>query len=174
MNNYLDKKTVYLCGPIKAASDDGIGWRDTVTPRLESMGINVLDPCKKSNNGKVGEIGEDKARFRQLIINEQWKTLKEDFWPVVRHDLYCVDHCDFMIVKYDTSVQTIGTVHEMVVAQFEKKVVLLKYDRAQLADFNPWLATFIKAHHFFAEWDDMFKYLEDVNKGVFDTSLWVI
>lgn len=174
MHNYLNEKTVYLCGPIKAAHDDGMGWRETITPRLEQLGINVLDPCKKSANGAVGEIGDDKARFRKLVMDEQWKTLKENFWPVVRQDLSSVDKCDFMIVSYDTSIQTIGTVHEMVVAQFEKKVVLLKYDRNQLHDFNPWIATFVKSHHFFAEWDDMFKYLDGVDDGIFDTSLWVL
>ena len=172
--DYLKDKTVYLCGPVHAVSDDGAGWRDTITPDLEKLGIKVLDPCKKTTRGVMDEIGEDKKRFREMIKAEDWQSVKEQFWPIVRHDLRCVDHCDFMIVNYDTSVPMVGTIHEMVVAQSQKKVVLLKYDYKQLDDFNPWLATFIKAHHFFSEWVGLFAYLDSVNQGVFDTSLWVI
>ena len=85
-----------------------------------------------------------------------------------------VDHCDFIVFNYDPTVPMVGSIHELVVATFEKKVILLKYEKEQLKDFNPWMATFTKDHHFFSKWDEMFSYLSKVDEGVFDTSLWVV
>ena len=174
--NYLKGKKVYLSGPMHFADDDGVAWRDLITPKLVSMGMEVLDPCKKIVNGNadLSEVGKNKQKFRDLIALEDWKSVKRDFWPIVRCDLRMVDHCDFIIFDYNPITPMVGSIHELVVATFEKKVVLLKYDKSQLKDFNPWLATFIKEHHFFSEWDKMFEYLNSVDNGLFDTSLWVI
>ena len=175
--NYLNGKKVYLSGPILNLHDDGVEWRNIVTPRLELFGLEVLDPCQKHiamGDNRINEIGESKKKFRKLIMEEEWDKVKKDFWPVVRTDLRLVDHCDFIILDHDPSVPTVGTIHELVVATFEKKVVLLKYNKNQLDKFNPWMATFIKSHHFFSEWEDMFEYLQAVDKGLKDTSYWVL
>jgi len=153
-------------------TDSGISWREDITKRLERFDTKVIDPCKKVIG--ITEIGEDKNTFRSIILKENWAELKDTFWPIVKHDLRGIDKSDFVIFNYDASIPTIGTIHELVVATFEKKVILLKYDKAQLHLFNPWIATFIKTNHFFYDWDMMFEYLEKVNDGVFDTSLWII
>ena len=174
MASYLNGKSVYLCGPIKMAiKDDGVGWREEITPRLKKLGITVLNPCKKTT-AEAAEIGEDKNKFTDVILKEQFGLLKKIFWKIVRTDLRMVDASDFLVFNYDPDIPTIGSVHELCVANYEKKVVLLKYEKSQLANFNPWIAVFIKEHHFFSEWDKMFNYLEDVNQGKLDTSLWVI
>lgn len=171
--DYLKDKVVYLCGTIHGDSDDGTGWRDEITPKLNKMGIHVLNPCKKVNS-EFGEVGEDKRRFKKMVMGEDWDLLKREFWNIVRYDLRCVDKSDFLILYHDPTIPTVGTIHELVIATFEKKVILLKYDKSQLDSFNPWMATFIKSHHFFPEWDLMFDYLKDVNQGILDTSYWVL
>lgn len=171
--NYLKDKTCYLCGPIKLAKDDGVGWRNEITPLLLDLGVQVIDPCNKNNNGP-SEIGSDKARYRQLIMKEKWKELKKNFWPCVRFDLRACDKSDFIIFYYDPDIPTIGTIHELVVSSFEKKPILLVYDKDKLDRFNPWMCVFIKENHFFSSWVDMFNYLQNVNEGKLDTSLWVI
>lgn len=170
--NYLENKTVYLCGAIKQSKDDGVGWRDNITPILEQLKINVSDPCKKTI--VQSEIGKDKQAFTDLIKHEKWDDIKELFWPVVRYDLRCVDKADFIIFNYDPDVQTVGSIHELVVANFEKKPILLKYDKAQLDKFNPWIATFIKSHHFFDNWDKLIEYLDGINSGKLDSSYWIL
>ena len=169
--NYLKDRVAYLCGPIKDVSDDGTSWRDSITPRLKQYGLGVLDPCKKANDKE--EIGDAKKKFKDIIMREDWKSLKEEFWPVVRWDLRSVDVSDFVIVDYNPEVSTVGSIHELVVANFEKKPILLKYNKSQLDKFNPWIGVFVKEHHFFSSWDDMFKYLDEVDAGRLDTSLWV-
>lgn len=173
MRKYLKNKMVYLCGPISGASDDGENWRELVSIRLKKMNIRVSNPCVKKTRGS-SEVGEDKKKFRSLIMQEKWEDIKEEFWPIVRFDLRSVDKCDFLIFNYIPEIPTAGSIHELVVANFEKKPILLKYDKSKLDEFNPWICVFIKNHHFFSEWDDLFSYLEEVNRGKLDTSLWVI
>jgi len=171
--SFLRNKTVYLCGNVFGADDDGKNWRESISARLTKMGIRVSNPCHKKTNGS-SEIGDDKKKFRKLIVQEKWAEIKEEFWPIIRSDLRSVDKCDFVILNYFPDVPTIGTVHELVVANFEKKPILLKYDKAKLDQFNPWMCVFIKNHHFFSEWDELFRYLREVDKGKKDTSLWVM
>ena len=169
----LNGKAAYLCGAIKACTNDGIDWREEVTKRLIPFGVQVLNPCKKTTKG-LSEIGEDKKKFKDLIVREKWGKVKEDFWPIVRSDLRNVDRSDFIVFYYDPDIPTIGSVHELVISQIEKKPILIFYKKQQLQNFNPWICVFIKKHHFFSSLDKMFKYLEGVNHGKFDTSLWVI
>tara|TARA_R110000824_G_scaffold12226_7_gene53574 strand:- start:8232 stop:8762 length:531 start_codon:yes stop_codon:yes gene_type:complete len=175
--NYLKGKKAYLSGSILNANDDGVSWRTEITPSLTSMGMEVLDPCQKHialGDDRLNEIGESKKKFRKLILEENFDQVKKEFWPIVRTDLRLVDHCDFVILYQDPSLPTVGTIHELVVATFEKKVILMKYDKEHLETMNPWMATFIKNHHFFATWESMFEYLYDVDAGKLDTSYWVL
>jgi nucleoside 2-deoxyribosyltransferase len=175
--NYLKGKKVYLSGPILNSKDDGVEWRKEITPKLKKFGLEILDPCQKhiqTGDSRLNEIGESKKKFRELILQEKWDEVKQEFWPIVRTDLRLVDHCDFVILDHDPTVPTVGTIHELVVATFEKKVILMKYEKEHLSNINPWMATFIKSHHFFSSWEDMFDYLKEVDDGKKDTSYWVL
>lgn len=170
--NYLKGKTVYLAGAISSEVDDGIGWRNTITPKLEKFGLNILDPCKKTING-VGEIGDDKKYLKQLIKMKDWKKVKEVFFPILKTDLRCVDLSHFIIVNYRPTIRTIGTIHEVITAhQLQRKPVLLYYPPNEIEEFNPWMACLVKEKHIFDDWNNMFNYLKEVDNGNFDTSLW--
>lgn len=171
--NYLKGKSVYLCGAMHYLNDSGIDWRDFLAPKLESFGISIVDPTKTTANG-VGEVGDDKKLFRELILKEDWENLKEAFWPIVRKDLRAVDKADFIICYYDPRIPTIGTIHELVVASMQKKPIFLKYDTEGLQKFNPWLSVFIKTQYFHNSWDSMLTHLDVIDKGNFDTSYWTL
>lgn len=173
MTSYLSGKSVYLCGPLHACADDGSAWRDSITPKLLTYGLNVEDPTKKSALG-VGEVKDDKARFQKLLREKKFIEAKESFWPIVRKDLRCVDKADFLIFCYDPKLPTVGTWHELVTASNQKKPILLKYDESQLEHFNIWVLTFIKSSCIFSEWNDMFAYLDKINNGDLDTSYWTL
>ena len=172
--SYLSGKTVYLCGPLHAEEDDGIGWRELITPRLVSdYGLIVDDPTKKTANG-VGEVGEDKARFKKLIKEKKFLEAKEAFWPIVRKDLRSVDKADFLIFNYLPASPTIGTWHEIINAQYQKKPILMKYPEHCLDIFNPWVLTFVKATWCFPTWQELFEELDKVNNKQFDSSHWTL
>jgi len=169
---YLNGKTTYLAGAMHATSDDGVGWRDEITPKLKYLfNLNVEDPCKKTANG-FGEVADDKKFMKELIKQEKWEEVREKFYPIVRKDLRCVDKCDFIVSVYDAKLPMFGTINEMVVASWQKKPILVKYSRQQLDVFNPWITCLVKPQWFFHEWDDMFAYLHKINSGVVETSHW--
>jgi hypothetical protein len=171
---YLDKKTAYLCGPIKAASDldSNKSWRNSITPILESKyGIKVEDPCKITLGGR-GEIGNDKEYFKSLIKTKKFDQLKDEFYKIVRKDLKCVDRADMLIIYHDPNVPTVGTIHELVNASLAKKPILLKYDPEHLENLNPWIFTFIKSNWIFDSWDAMYEYMDMIDSGKLDSSHW--
>lgn len=169
---YLSGKSAYLCGPIKSALDDGIGWRNTITPILESRySISVSDPCKETLDG-TGEIGKDKINFQELIKAKQFAKLKDEFYKIVRKDLKAVDRADLLIIYHDPNLPTVGTIHELVIASEKKTPILLKYDAQHLDNLNPWIFTFIKSNWIFDEWEAMWKYMDNIHTGNLDSSHW--
>jgi nucleoside 2-deoxyribosyltransferase len=171
---YLSGKTVYLCGPIAAATTEEMGtWRESIKPFLYDLGVIVLDPLKKDKEG-LGETDEDRQKFRDLIMQEKWAEHKELFWPVARWDLRAVDKSDFIIVNYNPLIPSVGTFHELVNASQQKKPILLKYDRNQLDKFNFWLPVLVKTENFFPTWEQMKESLLQVDKGVYNSSYWTL
>lgn len=168
--NYLKNKSCYLCGPISLDENDGVLWRDKITPKLEEMGVIVRDPCKKTEHG---EIGSDKAYFSSLIKERKFKQVKEEFYRVAKSDLRMVDLSDFLIVEYVPSIPTVGTWHEIVVAtHIQHKPVLVHCSEENLDKLNPWLLTLIKDFWLFTSWEQMLDYLSIINSGKIDSSHW--
>lgn len=170
---YLVGKSVYLAGPIHAVTDDGIGWRDAITPTLVSYGISVENPCKKTVGG-TGEVKDDKKMFVDLIKSGNFAEVKKLFYPIVRKDLRCVDKADFLIVVYDPTLHMFGTLHEMIVAHSQRKPILLWFDKTNIDKFNPWCLTLVKEHMIFTDWNVMFEYLKKIDSGEFDSSYWTL
>jgi hypothetical protein len=171
--NYLNGKACYLAGAMQACSDNGIGWRSEVVPKLESFGLTVYDPTNKVLHS-ASEIGENKQHFRELILQEKWDELKSAFEPVMRYDLRCVDKSDFLVIAYTPQHPTVGTIHELVTANLQRKPILLKYDKTDLDKFNPWIPVLVKTEHLFSSWESMFKYLDSVNLGNIDMHMWTL
>lgn len=170
---YLNGKSVYLCGAMHGYTDSGVTWRGMLTPFLKSYGIEVIDPSLTSANG-VSEVSDDKKKFKELVLKEDWVQLKETFWPIVRKDLRAVDKADFIICYYDPNIPTVGTIHELVVASSQKKPIFLKYDVEHLEKFNPWISCLIKTQYFHNSWVSIRKHLDCVDQGKFDTSYWTL
>jgi nucleoside 2-deoxyribosyltransferase len=174
MSGYLKNKQVYLCGPMWACGDDGSTWRQKLTPTLESYGLVVEDPTKKSAFG-VGEVGDDKKYFKELIAKKEFGRVKKEFWPIIRKDLRTVDKSDFLIAVYDPTIHMCGTFDEIIRARQQKKPVLFKYDESQLAYFNPWVLSWVKEEWLFSNWDDMLCYLSTkIDNRDFDSSHWTL
>jgi len=161
--DYLKNKAVYLTGPITAAIDDGVGWREYITPRLLSFGLIVDDPVKNTVNG-LGEIGDDKTKFKCLIQERRFEQARREFSPIVRKDLRSVDKSDFLIFYYDPKIPMFGTIHELVIANQQRKPILMFVPDDKVEGINPWVFTLIKSDCLFTHWDAMFMYLDSINR----------
>jgi len=170
---YLDGKNSYLAGPIHDVLDDGVTWRENLTPILQSMGIKVEDPTHKTSSG-YSEIDDDKDLFIQMAKERKFDELKEKFWPIVRKDLRMVDKADFIIAVYSPRVKMLGTIHELVVAQTQRKPILLFCSEEEAGEINPWILTFVKKGNFFTNWDDLVARLKEIDTGDFDDDYWTL
>jgi len=83
----------YLAGAMDRVADGGVGWRNRVTPILESMGVTVLNPCNKpvqvgledeatrfeieklKQSGKFNELRKRYGVIRKNILENNLKNL---------------------------------------------------------------------------------------------------
>ncbi len=170
---YLQGKTVYLAGPMLSVADDGIGWRDHIRPMLEDFGLIILDPTRKTTEESC-EIADDKAKFKKMAIEGDFYKLREDFSPVARWDLRSVDKSDFIIVSFNFAVPTFGTVDEIVTASMQRKPIIFHYNKSQQNLFNPWTTVRVHPSCLFTDWDDVKKYLDEVDSGNFNKKYWTL
>jgi hypothetical protein len=170
---YLEDKSVYLSGAMDMAEKDGTTWRDFIRPRLERYGLEIFDPTRKKIH-KCEEVGENKTNFKKLIKEENFEELKKEFDPIARWDLRSVDKADFMIVGYIPGIPVFGTVDEIVVANMQRKPILMKYDRSKLHKFSTWAVVRIDPKHFFATWENLFSYLDVIDSGEIDERYWTL
>ena len=167
---YLKDKSVYLCGAINVTleKDYGVGWRDSISSALESFGVIVLNPCKDG----AGDSEQDQIHFKALIKDRKFDQLKKEFYRVIRKDLKAVDKSDFLIFYHNPIIPTIGSIHEVINANIQKKPILVLCDEEYIDRLNPWLLTLIKPQWLFTNRMDMFKYLTSIDSGNIDTSHW--
>lgn len=170
---YLSGKTVYLAGPMLSVNDDGTIWRNMIRPKLEDYGIIILDPTRKTSE-ECSEVSDDKKKFKKLAAEGDFYKLREEFMPVARWDLRSVDKSDFLIVSYDYSIPTFGTIDEITTASMQRKPILFHFDKKQLKLFNPWTTVRIHPSCIFTDWESLFKKLEDVDNGNYNKKYWTL
>ena len=122
----LDKTTTYLCGPIDRAGDDGKGWRQAITALLQkhNLNIEILDPTNKPEPFR-SETGVEKHEALQLAKEARWDELTALMEGGMHLDLRFVDKSDFLICVLPDDICTVGTVHEVVVASWQSKPILV-------------------------------------------------
>ena len=78
----LSAQRCYLAGPIDHAQDDGVGWRQAITPMLESMNITVMDPTNKmTSNTRYNEVGEEQENLKLLKNTGRYHELRGEMKP---------------------------------------------------------------------------------------------
>ena len=154
---YLKDKRMYLSGPIENSQEDN--WRDLPKQKLtEEFGVNVFDPFEDPKQQWVPALVKAKKEkdFETII------KITHDF---VRKDLSMVDHSHFLIAYLPHKVSTTGTVHEIINSNNAKKPTLLVTNTNDISDIPLWYWGFISPEFMFPNWDALFEYLEQVDKG---------
>lgn len=137
----------YLCGSIQSSDDCGTIWRDKLTPKLEEMGITVLDPCKSECNKTYGTtIAQSREQTRKLKRSGNWEKFDEHMREIIRDDLKQVNDSNFLIVYWNQDYRHGGTVHEIAHAwSLHIPVYLVNYD-ALTGDkeMNDWVLCIVR------------------------------
>lgn len=160
LNQNLNGMRTYLVGAMDRVPDGGIGWRETITPYLTNLGINVLNPCKKPISIKEDE--ETRIWINHYKETGQFDKIRNKFGHIRNADLRCVDISDFIIAQIDMDVHMCGSYEEIVTANRQKKPILVWCKQGKRQAPN-WLFFMIPHEHIFSDLIDLIQYLNNLH-----------
>jgi len=155
---YLKNTRCYLSGAIEHC-ENKTNWR--LEPKVilhEQFGVQVFDPFEDPKQQWVPTL--EKARLEQNY--DELSKVARNF---VRKDLCWVDRCDFLIAHIPYKVPTTGTVHEIINSNNAKKPTLLVCPQGK-EFISSWYYGFIPHKFMFSSWEELYKYLNEVNVGL--------
>lgn len=161
MNNLNNMRT-YLVGAMDRVPDGGVGWREKITPYLKSMGVQVLDPCKKPIDVREGD--DTRAIINQYKETEQYDKIRSEFSYIRNSDLRCVDISDFIICHLNLDIHMCGSYEEIVTANRQKKPILIWCEQGKKKAPN-WLFLMLPHEHIFNTMEEVLDYLNLVKKS---------
>jgi hypothetical protein len=161
--NRLKNQRVYLAGAIDRVHDKGRGWRQEITPFLESLGVIVFNPIIKPT--EIGlEDSETHLIKAKLKKQKRYDELSSMMKIIRSVDLRLVDISDFLIVNLDLDIHPCGTYEEIFWANRQKKPILIHM--VQGKEHSPdWLFGTIPHQMIYSDWNDMYAYLEHINSS---------
>lgn len=159
--NILNNARCYLAGPIDKAADYGRGWRVEISAFLESIGVEVFNPCSKPRH-LINENGECVQYRHTLKKQGKFKEVAEIMKEIRHIDLRMVDVCDFLVVHLDNDVRTCGTWEEIFTANRSKKPIIIHMEQGK-ESAPDWLLGTIPHNFIFGKWQELKDYLVNVN-----------
>lgn len=163
MNNKLKNQRCYLAGAIDRVPDRGSQWRDTISPILESLGVQVFNPLKKPTN--IGAEDESIAAYKkQLKSSKNYDQLSKIMRTIRSVDLRMVDISDFLIVNLDIDTHPCGTLEEIFWANRQKKPILVRMVQGKISAPD-WLFGTIPHEFIFDSWSELISYLIDIDSN---------
>lgn len=161
--NRLKNQRVYLAGAIDRVKDKGRGWREEISPFLESLGIVVLNPITKPI--EIGlEDNQAHAIKNVLKKQEKYDELSHLMKTIRSVDLRLVDISDFLIVNLDLDTHPCGTYEEIFWANRQKKPIIVHMIQGKM-NTPDWLFGTIPHSMIYSDWNDIYNYLDTMNKN---------
>jgi len=162
-NKKLQNQRVYLAGAMDRVADRGTGWRDEITPFLESLGVIVFNPIKKPST--VGmEDSETHNLKKKLKLEQNYNDLSQLMKVVRSVDLRLVDISDFLIVNLDLDIHPCGTYEEIFWANRQKKPIIIHMVQGK-KNTPDWLFGTIPHQMIFSTWNEIKEYLSYINSS---------
>jgi hypothetical protein len=161
--NRLRGQRTYLAGPIDRCPNGGLTWRESITPFLTDIGVIVLNPLNKPTEIAKEDIDSRKVR-KALKANGDFDGMRAAMKPIRNVDLRMVDISDFLIVHLDLEVYPCGSIEEIVLANRQKKPIILHMQQGknQVPD---WCFAMFPHETMFGDWNELKDYLSGVNEG---------
>jgi hypothetical protein len=144
--------------------DRGRGWREDITPFLQSLGVVVFNPLKKPMN--IGKEDDETHILKQQLKKEgKYDELSKIMKTIRKVDLRLVDLSDFLIVNIDLDHYAVGTWEECFSANNLRKAILVHMEQGK-ENAPDWLFGTIPHEMIFSSWDDLKSYLYHINESV--------
>jgi nucleoside 2-deoxyribosyltransferase len=163
--NRLRNQRAYLAGAIDRVTDRGTGWRDSITPFLNELGVVVFNPLNKPSD--LGSEDNTTHLVKKLLKESQkYDELSNVMKTIRATDLRLVDISDFLIVNLDLNTHPCGTLEEIFLANRSKKPVLIRMEQGK--NHTPdWLFGTLPHSMFFSTWSEVQDYLNHINGDAF-------
>ena len=163
--NRLNNQRAYLVGAMDRVADRGKGWRESITPFLEDLGVRVFNPLKKVN--PIGQEDDYTHKYKQKLKAEnRYKALAKLMKTIRATDLRLVDISDFIIVNLDLDTHPCGTYEEIFWANRQKKPIIIHMEQGKLQTPD-WLFGVIPDEMIFSTWEEVENYLIYIHKAPF-------
>lgn len=156
----LKDKRTYLAGAMENVSQaTATEWRDKVSLELKKLGVKIFNPCKS----KEEKIETERDRITALKKGRRFEALCEKMKKIVRQDLRCIDIVDFVIVYLPPETRSTGTIHELILADTERKPTLLMCE--DLTQVPDWIFGILPLRYMFESFEALIDYLKLVDEG---------
>ena len=150
-----------MAGAMDRVKDRGQGWREQISPFLESLGIVVFNPITKPTD--MGLEDSDTHTIKsKLKASKRYDELSSMMKVIRSVDLRLVDISDFLIVNLDLNVHPCGTYEEIFWGNRQKKPILIHMNQGK-EQAPDWLFGTIPHQMIYSSWNDMKTYLEHIN-----------
>ena len=155
---YLKGIRSYLAGPIEYDPDhNGGNWRVEPSRIIKEMGVDLFDPSNDDKQKMVGGLHQ----ALEIENYEEAVKIAKDF---VQKDLTIVSHANFIVAFVPQGVPTIGTVHEIIFSDRDKKPTLLVCPQGKKKT-GKWYFGIIPHKYIFGSWTELYAYLKEVDEG---------
>jgi nucleoside 2-deoxyribosyltransferase len=161
MNNRLKNQRVYLAGAMDRVADRGNGWRDNITPFLDSLGVIVFNPIKKPTTIGMEDFATHQFKLK-LKSEQKYYDLSRLMKTIRSVDLRLVDISDFLIVNLDLDIHPCGTYEEIFWANRQKKPIIIHMVQGK-ENAPDWLFGTIPHEMIFSNWESIKDYLLHVS-----------
>lgn len=160
----LAGSSVYLSGPIEF---NDLNWRTEPINILENnFGLKIFDPFTDPKQQWLPEISlaKETKNFQRM------KEIAEEF---VRKDLGMVYKSDILIACLPYKIPTTGTHHEITESWRAMKPTLLVCPTG-IENLPVWYFGLFPLNHMFGSWNDLYVYLDRVDKGLEYDDTWYL
>ena len=155
----LSGTKVYLAGNIEYTSDS-VNWRVNLTKELKQMGIKALSPLDKNFICDVEDGGETHKKLKKLREDGEFELVHQYMKKIVSRDLRQVDLSDFFIANIELITPTFGTIHELIVANIQRKPLFIRVQKKQCP---LWLMGIVKPNYFYDTFDEIVDTIKKIN-----------
>jgi len=152
----------YLAGNLEY-SDESLSWRDLVETELSNLEIICLSPIKRTFDKQMVETKEDRERLKLIRQNGEWDEVASYMKEVVKKDLRLIDLSDFVIFNFEFEKPTFGTMHELVVAEQQRKPIFVTCRDLKLVPL--WIMGLIDKKYFYRSITDVIEAVRKINSG---------
>lgn len=160
--NILGGTKTYLAGNLEF-SKDASNWRDLIELQLSQINITCLSPIKVTFENQKEESEQDREGLKAMRERGDWDGVTTYMKGVIKKDLRLIDLSDFVIFNFEFEKPTFGTMHELVVAEQQRKPMFITCQ--DLKTVPLWVMGLINKKYFYPSVSHIINSIKAINSG---------